>query len=817
MNIGKILSLTVLMLLIINLISNNFKLDTILFCKILTTFLIFLYSSTSQIPAKPPSPPLPAPSPSPKREKSLSEKYKISDLPIKKLNFDTVENSPKEANSPLIIMEEPSSIQADMVINIPLSRKPSEKRSKPASTRSDSRKILNDIQRDRAKATQTHKSRLENLQREYEEMVQSSRLKFEVESLIKPASPIRVQHLQLPVILEAKESEAPNDFTPKLNQTRPEFKSSAETRADPGFNPRPLGSRPLEQSALEVQLKSLGDVQEDKNGIPPHMLLPVYKVKPYATQDPILRTPTSVDQPAFRPNPLSQSSFPAGHSGQMSLSRTQESFAAGSSGFFVNAVGGNAQGSDFRNIGYAGPALNNFTGAHAASQFGNSQVNPFATSDNRNSLSSNVNPFPAEANKFQATGNVGTSNGNAVGGFPKSSQYFENKEASFAANSNRGNPFPGFGQLSEPQGFKSAVNSRPNPFDPAAQVPKPPAAVSGFNVSNQINPFGASAVQGYSTPVNPFGKNSLSDGGKSRISDFSQASLHSSHSSAGPSTFQHNPTPRPNPNDFLNLPLSSITLEIYKQIRSQIPFQDRAVKEAAESLLLFITDLYPTMSEHEFKSKVESINSIFSNFPPSKLSILSVNFAYLVLDNLLDYNEDSQTAIKFSEYFAKIFIHLDRLYKSLTTLLVFEVQSQFSIFAGAQLSQKEVHESWQLEDLKKRKQGGELQKSVYVEMRNVEVLTIFYMVLMVEMGQVERIREFVAGLQSCSREVLPLMVGVLICLSRNPRLLVAGQVQGIISEHGKRFEELHKICNVLFFNHEVVRFKDLYNKLYGFS
>ena len=655
-------------------------------------------------------------------------------------------------------------------------------------------------------------------------MIQSSRLKLEIESLIKPASPIRVQTLQLPVILETRESEVSNDFTPKVNKQQTDFKISALSKDESSFNPRPLGSKPMEQSALEMQLKSLGDGgKDDKNQIPPHMLLPVYKVKPYATQDPILRTPTSIDQPAFRPNPLSQSNFVPENSKQMTLNGSQENFVNGSSGFFGNVQTGNS----FRNNSFTAPVMNPFAAVNVTGQTGNTQSNPFAAVDHRNVM--NLNTFSVENNKYAGSASLGaqSGSGNVVAGFNKpGSQFFENKETGFLDSSNRVNPFSGFNQFSESSGFKSAI-SRPSNLGPDPMTSNNSGAMGGFNISNPINPFSASSVQGYSTPVNPFSKNNVSDGTKSKISDFSQVSMHSSYSSSGPSTFQHNPTPTPtptttsvprsNPSDFLNLPLSTITLDTYKQIRSQIPFQDRAIKEAAEQLLLLITDLYPSMSEYDFKCQVEKITSIFSNFPSSKLSILSVNFTYLVLDTLLDYHEDSQVTIKFSEYFAKIFIHLDRFYKSLTTLLIYEVQSQFSIFTGVQLNQKEVHESWQLEDLKKRKQGGELQKSIYVEMRNVEVLTIFYMVVMVEMGQMEKIREFLTQLQSPSREVLPLMVGVLICLSRNPRLLIANQLQMVINEHGKRFDELNKICNMLFFSHEIMKFKDLYNKLYGFS
>jgi hypothetical protein len=272
-----------------------------------------------------------------------------------------------------------------------------------------------------------------------------------------------------------------------------------------------------------------------------------------------------------------------------------------------------------------------------------------------------------------------------------------------------------------------------------------------------------------------------------------------------------------NTSDFYSLEISRISLESYSKIKGLIPIQERSLKSCNENLLIVINDFYTDMPNTEQFNRFERIVQVFSKTDSNKLSILAVNFAFYCIDSLIENDDDPDVLLRFCEYFVKVFIALEKEFKSICSCLLFELQTRCSVFAGKTFTEAEVEQSWRLEDLKRLSEGGVLQNKIQEEMKQLETLASFQTIFFIETNQVKEIYTFLSQLKTTPRQVLPVLVGILKCLQCNPRLSIVENLKSLIIEHGSRIENSKQFCNQLFFIHEILKFKELFNRIYGFN
>ena len=92
----------------------------------------------------------------------------------------------------------------------------------------------------------------------------------------------------LPTIPENNESEMHSEFLPVLHKDMSFNPKINSNNNSDDFTPTPLGTKPFAMSSLEINLKQLNNEPFNIDSIPPQTILPVFKVKPFATQEPVL-------------------------------------------------------------------------------------------------------------------------------------------------------------------------------------------------------------------------------------------------------------------------------------------------------------------------------------------------------------------------------------------------------------------------------------------------------------------------------------------------------------------------------------------------
>ena len=228
-----------------------------------------------------------------------------TDLPIKKLEFDNMEDSPlydEEKSFISRIFNEPASnIKTKHLVITKPNIRPIIKNYKAEPSKNkifdlnevNARKkfLINDL----LKVDSEYENAMNQLKENYESQLKIEKTQLEVieksenfekneENIKKIESKIsglKFSSTALPVIIEKNEFEPSVDFQPVIHKELSD-KRQIPVVEDKSFNPLPLGTKPLALSLLETQMTRL-----NPENLPPHMVLPVYKS--FAEQKPVLK------------------------------------------------------------------------------------------------------------------------------------------------------------------------------------------------------------------------------------------------------------------------------------------------------------------------------------------------------------------------------------------------------------------------------------------------------------------------------------------------------------------------------------------------
>ena len=487
MELSKIFSICILSVLLIRLSHSNFTLDLYLFLKILLTLALYFYPFSTQTtsPSKNKSPLSKTSIPktldsNPPNPKKVSFSH-LTDLPIKKLDFDRLENSPILLNSPIKMSENSSSPITNIKISLPQPKKkeklyyvPQPKPSHPTT-----KEIMKKAKEKNEEIRKIYQDYAENVRFEYEQIIKNS--KVEPEIIKPPTVHVKERFDMLPVILERNESELGFEFNPlehKTGETKGN-KGGKETIDD--FDPKPLGSKMFALSGLEMQIKNLEKEENKSENLTPHMVLPVHRVKPFTTQLPILSSSTDFNPVPNDKNQVIQTSSVLG----------TEKSKQNNSNFFVDL----------------GKSDSNLLKV-------NKPIGPLSSDG---AMASHVilkncthNEMAKEVNQNHSFFVGGANGGNQTGNFSVNSVYSGNSERKGSNPFVNTNNFGGLGT----QSGNPLCNSA-NMAGPGHQSTDPLANVTSYSTqtSQSINPFASTTNFSNQTsqPLNPFANPGLSN------------------------------------------------------------------------------------------------------------------------------------------------------------------------------------------------------------------------------------------------------------------------------------------------------------------
>lgn len=238
----------------------------------------------------------------------------LKDFPVKKLGFDNLENSPESENEKSIvekIFNDSSSNFKSKHLVITKPKPPAELKTQLKPKKILDRSQINEKKRnliaDFLKAQEDYDKAFESLIGNYETILKCDDQQTEKKVPEKQLSEVPIAYnpkaselFKLPekspdkknmkkdlqVILERKDSES--DFTPVVH-SQLGLESKKKNNGENKFNPLPLGTKPFALSTLETRIGEMDKIPEqnnlfsvpksvsEKNTLPPHMVLPVYK------------------------------------------------------------------------------------------------------------------------------------------------------------------------------------------------------------------------------------------------------------------------------------------------------------------------------------------------------------------------------------------------------------------------------------------------------------------------------------------------------------------------------------------------------------
>ena len=315
----------------------------------------------------------------------------------------------------------------------------------------------------------------ENVRFEYEQIIENSK----VEQEVSRPSVVHVKERfdKLPVILERNESELGFEFNPLEHKTGEGREIRVEKEASDGFDPRPLGSKVFALSGLEMQIRTLDKEESKTENLPPYMVLPVHRVKPFSTQMPMLSSSTEFNPVPNDKNQVIQTSSVLG----------TEKLGQSNSNFFVNTgksesgvVGMNNSSSVLRNEMVKEVNQNHsfFVGGSGS---GNQTVNFSGNGSYLDKLEAKGSNVFGSGNNF---GGVGTQSGNPFG-----------NTSNVVGQGHQ--PINPFGSVTS---FSSQTTQSTNPFAHATNFPNP--------ATTPLNPFNTTISANSSHPntqtINPF-------------------------------------------------------------------------------------------------------------------------------------------------------------------------------------------------------------------------------------------------------------------------------------------------------------------------
>ena len=242
-----------------------------------------------------------------------------TEMPVKKLGFDNMENSSEYENKSYIdkMFEESSPEPPVKHLTLHKSRNPS---TSISITKTPTKAIglkksaitKKNLMVDLLKNQEEYDDAFEKLRENFEKVLKESNISSSKPQIFpvkepeipssslpgdKSVSKLKPYNTPLPVIPESSEIDPKFEFNPIKHTSTSSVPENSQAFKPSTFNPLPLGTKPLALSGLEVNLNQLGRPPTDLSSIPPHLILPVYKPDSSTRQESLLVGPTFTPMP----------------------------------------------------------------------------------------------------------------------------------------------------------------------------------------------------------------------------------------------------------------------------------------------------------------------------------------------------------------------------------------------------------------------------------------------------------------------------------------------------------------------------------------